>query len=364
MRLSSSRGFTLIELLVVIAIIAILAAILFPVFAKAREKARQNSCLNNQRQIALALFMYVQDNDETFFPDPGNRAWSSYLKLYNEPSIYDCPSKTGRGTNDKPEYGMNSRAFSLAMGDLTDPSAAFLLSDLVLTGSETNYAISSSDAKEIDTRHNKAVVLTAGDGHVAVLMPPASGMTLIQAMEKLQGIKYPGIVNPSVVIPGVDRWISGIGAANPLATLTATAREFYSACPVSNLYDKKVTEASYIHCWLSNGSALPHWVQLDLGASRVVKAVQIWNYYQPGVPGRVAKTIEVYVDDVKQDNGSAFAGHSATTMAITAANGDGTDSGVSILPNPLTGRYVTLKITANYGDGYTGLGEVGICTLE
>jgi prepilin-type N-terminal cleavage/methylation domain-containing protein len=60
-----SRGFTLIELLVVIAIIAILAAILFPVFAQARDKARQAGCLSNTKQIALGLHMYIQDYDET-----------------------------------------------------------------------------------------------------------------------------------------------------------------------------------------------------------------------------------------------------------------------------------------------------------
>ena len=65
-RRCSRYGFTLIELLVVIAIIAILAAILFPVFAQAREKARQASCLSNCKQLGLASNMYVQDYDETF----------------------------------------------------------------------------------------------------------------------------------------------------------------------------------------------------------------------------------------------------------------------------------------------------------
>src|SRR5438093_1190927 len=59
-------GFTLIELLVVIAIIAILAAILFPVFAQAREKARATSCLSNQKQLSLGMQMYIQDYDERF----------------------------------------------------------------------------------------------------------------------------------------------------------------------------------------------------------------------------------------------------------------------------------------------------------
>src|SRR5689334_19194792 len=97
------RAFTLIELLVVIAIIAILAAILFPVFAQAREKARTASCLSNIKQVALSWQMYLQDYDETMVPafvydgtapNGITQVWwpklqDPYVKSW---AIYHCPS--------------------------------------------------------------------------------------------------------------------------------------------------------------------------------------------------------------------------------------------------------------------------------
>src|SRR5689334_25106138 len=74
-----SKGFTLIELLVVIAIIALLAAILFPVFARARENARRTACLSNLKQLGLAFIQYSQDYDESF--PMGNISGSSGLHL-------------------------------------------------------------------------------------------------------------------------------------------------------------------------------------------------------------------------------------------------------------------------------------------
>ncbi len=96
------RAFTLIELLVVIAIIAILAAILFPVFAQAREAARKTSCLNNTKQFGTATMMYVQDYDELYplsvYPDMSTgspRAFSVYdavLPYSKNAGIMTCPS--------------------------------------------------------------------------------------------------------------------------------------------------------------------------------------------------------------------------------------------------------------------------------
>ena len=101
--ISKRRGFTLIELLVVIAIIAILAAILFPVFAQAREKARATSCLSNVKQLGLGVHMYAQDWDETFpvYADswpgkgspPPNSNWGDGIYPYvKNDQIYLCPS--------------------------------------------------------------------------------------------------------------------------------------------------------------------------------------------------------------------------------------------------------------------------------
>ena len=94
------KAFTLIELLVVIAIIAILAAILFPVFARAREKARQTSCLNNVKQITLGYIMYAQDYDERLpasylLGNPtSNSSWYGMIEPYlKNTQILGCPSE-------------------------------------------------------------------------------------------------------------------------------------------------------------------------------------------------------------------------------------------------------------------------------
>jgi prepilin-type N-terminal cleavage/methylation domain-containing protein/prepilin-type processing-associated H-X9-DG protein len=135
-----NKGFTLIELLVVIAIIAILAAILFPVFAQAREKARQTACMSNEKQMGTALQMYGQDYDEilptwnmgvlTGGPGccPHNLYWDSLLQPYvkmGDPTqasaanrdmggVWKCPSSIG--TKADRSYGMSTFIFRAGIG--------------------------------------------------------------------------------------------------------------------------------------------------------------------------------------------------------------------------------------------------------
>jgi len=111
------KGFTLIELLVVIAIIAILAAILFPVFAQAREKARQTSCLSNTKQMGTAFMMYVQDYDETFPLAFGWAPTRNWMYNYNHgtpvgwrpicPGDERCPAYEVHWANSIQPYAKN-----------------------------------------------------------------------------------------------------------------------------------------------------------------------------------------------------------------------------------------------------------------
>ena len=215
----AGAAFTLIELLVVIAIIAILAAILFPVFAQARAKARQAACLSNMRQLGTATMMYIQDYDEVFYPAkydlaPGQPIWwynmiEPYLKAGTKTasdrskkvSILTCPdidntyrdsAIASRGVRPTNSYGPNwylvaeSREFGggpsgnganngpFPLTVVGSPASLVLLAEqngeyTTIRGEDsTPYASDSLERKQYRnarTRHNAGANFTFTDGH-------------------------------------------------------------------------------------------------------------------------------------------------------------------------------------------------------
>ena len=172
-------GFTLIELLVVIAIIAILAAILFPVFAKAREKARQSSCLSNAKQLSLGMLQYAQDYDETFprgnisdafaGADPTPRGL--LVPYTKNTQIWVCPSRNAQ-TNIG--YWQNSWTNNVSMGKVDDSVSTVMLAEgtywldgywknnsfpAVATGGE------NGRMQTMATKHNDGLNFAFCDGH-------------------------------------------------------------------------------------------------------------------------------------------------------------------------------------------------------
>jgi prepilin-type N-terminal cleavage/methylation domain-containing protein/prepilin-type processing-associated H-X9-DG protein len=148
------RGFTLIELLVVIAIIAILAAILFPVFARAREKARQTSCLSNMKQLGLGIQMYAQDFDEKLpihcppWPEylpgvNGHPCWAGQIYPYiKNLQVFACPTEGGTHTMGGQagpggilylvmprSYGYNFALDAQSLGKVAFPAECIVIAD-------------------------------------------------------------------------------------------------------------------------------------------------------------------------------------------------------------------------------------------
>ena len=209
---SRRAGFTLIELLVVIAIIAILAAILFPVFAKAREKARQASCQSNEKQIGIGILQYIQDNDE-FLPPAGSNgtaaggpysdsdsggkfgSWAQRIIPYvKSVQVYKCPSNPSsanlqnggtdyngnpafpisyavslhyfgyQGDNPNPTASINSPASKIMLGEQTAGNVSMVAADWVGGGNtiwrDRGFA-----------GHTGRTNYLFGDGHVKSLKP-------------------------------------------------------------------------------------------------------------------------------------------------------------------------------------------------
>lgn len=191
-------AFTLIELLVVIAIIAILAAILFPVFAQAREKARQASCLSNHKQYSLATLMYVQDYDETFpfssylFQNSCVATFYSVVDPYvKNKQVTLCPSDptamkmtdvVGAPCSDTPpftSYSVNARlyvngfapgAVPVALAQIARPAETIMNYD-----GNVAFGPSSSQQQIVQPRHSELFNANEVDGHAKAVKGNAFG---------------------------------------------------------------------------------------------------------------------------------------------------------------------------------------------
>jgi prepilin-type N-terminal cleavage/methylation domain-containing protein/prepilin-type processing-associated H-X9-DG protein len=211
--IEAKKGFTLIELLVVIAIISILAAILFPVFARARENARRASCQSNLKQLALGVLMYAQDYDNHFVPywntyggqnsplgcsfTPAFTEWPILIYPYvKSVQLYACPDKTTAAwsgacrTLSGVSYGMNlylaegiGSAGTVGAGvpesAITQPSLTALFTDTmdnlgtlsgVGSGIDQSFTMgtmsSPTGSDNVDPRHMDGVNVAYADGHV------------------------------------------------------------------------------------------------------------------------------------------------------------------------------------------------------
>lgn len=201
------KAFTLIELLVVIAIIAILAAILFPVFAQAREKARQTTCASNEKQLGLGFIQYVQDYDENFPNYSLGNNWAGAIYPYvKSTGVYACPDDPSSvpAGNALLSYWENinltnpaTETFGLNEAKLTAPSNTVLLFETQGPG----------NADESATGYVSVANLTGGTDNQShadwdSFTPGHLGPGLIGDCQAPSGIPF--IYTPTIHNPGAN----------------------------------------------------------------------------------------------------------------------------------------------------------------
>ncbi len=273
MKNEKMRGFTLIELLVVIAIIAILAAILFPVFARAREKARQTSCMSNQRQIALSLQMYAQDHEETF-PEATN-AWAT-LKL--DPGVVRCPSASRTSQNNY-IYFAGSMLGGRSLGDISNPLEVPLTMDSVAGANVVVHGASidlmNDIVAKIDARHSDQVITSYADGHIGMVkradvvwtvlnaigpddpLPP----TLVESLHPTGGWTAASVMTDNTVFNAVR----AKGASTLMGSISGSAAILFANGSTFN----EVTASTTAPYEVASAAIAPSWWKMGSGGTSI-----------------------------------------------------------------------------------------------
>jgi prepilin-type N-terminal cleavage/methylation domain-containing protein/prepilin-type processing-associated H-X9-DG protein len=199
----SNRAFTLIELLVVIAIIAILAAILFPVFSQAREKARAITCVSNEKQIGLAFMLYVQDYDETFpmqeydligppvCDDSTGVLWTTFLYPYLKNGGTQAMGGTSGYQNMQITYG---------------PSGVYMCPSFPLPQQGTPYAVNTSMMPTGYISNNCGAALTPPATLAAIPIPTDTVLSAEMGVND-------GVGTYAIFDPEEDYWTNTMGHA-------------------------------------------------------------------------------------------------------------------------------------------------------
>jgi len=255
-------AFTLIELLVVIAIIAILAAILFPVFAKVREKARQTSCLSNEKQLGLSIIQYVQDYDEKFpagyivgaantgsalvapnidtNKSNGLTGWQWAQQIYSytkSMGVYKCPDE---GQNVSQSYYFNQNLVGESEAVLVSPALTVSVAEFGRPPQSSTVGVDGWDPSNIADAsisgvgasytdyNNNTVIAANGEGqHYSGTNPPRHG-TGVNYLAADGHVKF---LNPTKVSIGNSASMAGcqqyygVGTCSPSTYVNATSTD-------------------------------------------------------------------------------------------------------------------------------------------
>jgi len=215
------RGFTLIELLVVIAIIAILAAILFPVFARARESARRTSCSNNIKQIVIGLKSYIGDNDELYPQvfadinasggyDAGDIAWAEGIQPYiKSVQILQCPSESNGAVSGPTVAGYSDFFYNAALAGKNESQLNFVSNVIAIGDAVTASGINNDDGCST----NVATACADGSGGAATLNGSVTTPSTGAANRHLDGANY-GFADGHV------KWFAAAAPGGVVSTVT------------------------------------------------------------------------------------------------------------------------------------------------